>query len=226
MADIVTDVNVLHETSKSVEIDKIGEIISQLKESISADSLGLAAIQIGIPKRIFLANLSSGPYFFVNPEITWRSADKVPSVEGCLSIPGCIRCIERHSQIEITHSGSDCIDGVSVSRRFKNQDAYIIQHEYDHLNGMLIIDRTEVKTFEQKASERDQKRKQKVAISRSVKLKKSQPQIRSKKISVKQAQKKKRADRTARKQAKMRVEIEERYKADQKNLFNDQPNTA
>ncbi len=228
--DIITDVDALHRISEKADSNEINNIISELRESIPEEALGLAAIQIGIPRRIFIANIPSASYTFVNPEITWTSVDRVPSIEGCLSLPGVSRCIERHSQIEIV---SESIDGQKLpAERFTGQSAMVIQHEYDHINGVLITDYAEIKNAEQKSAERNKNREQRIAASRALKHKK-EPKAKTNKISVKkkarlqrQAKKKKRADRTARRQAKIRVEIEERYKADQKNLFNNELNTA
>lgn len=228
MADIVTDVDSLHRVSDAANENEIDSIISQLEESIPANALGLAAIQIGISRRIFIANISSGSYIFVNPEITWKSADTFPSVEGCLSIPGCVRCIERHSQIEITAKVifANLKLNTEVPKRFKHKDACIIQHEYDHINGVLISDHPETKTLEQKKTERDRTRVQRIAISRSKKNKEPKISVKRKTRLQRDIKRKKRTDRTARRQAKIRVETEERYKIEQKNLFNDQPNPA
>lgn len=229
MADIVTDIDVLHKVSEKADNNEINSIILQLKESIPDNALGLAAIQINIPRRIFITNLSSGVLAFSNPEITWKSAEKVPSVEGCLSIPGVTRCVGRHSQIKITYLSDD----KECSERFSGQDAFIIQHECDHINGVLITDHTEIKTLEEKTLERNQNREKRIAKSRGLKnVKKEPPKHQNIKISVnkkaklqREAQKRKKKERTARRQAKIRVEIEERYKVAQKNLFNDEAET-
>jgi len=235
MPDIVTDTKVLHSVSESVNEHEIKDLVSRLKESIPDNALGLAAVQIGITKRAFLANLSdNNPYVFINPQITWKSPDAVPSIEGCLSIPECQRCIQRYAQIEITADVVICNEQTIKNDilRFKDRDAYIIQHEYDHLDGILITDHSEAKTPAQQISDRHIERKNRIKKARQLKQQKNKNLVSksatSKKINEKKklklqriAKKKKRQNRTARRQENIRVKIEERLKAEQKNLFSD-----
>lgn len=231
MAEIITDIDVLHRRSDNVDASEAGNIISELKESIPTTALGLAAPQINIHKRVFIANLSMGSYAFVNPELTWKSPDKVSSVEACLSIPNVSRCVERHSQVEIAANSIIVLKGENFSdgTRLTHNDAFIVQHENDHLDGVLITDLDQIQTPEQKVAERERKRKQRILASRRAKKLKNIPvPVKPQKINAKkqvklkkEALKRKRRERTTRRQEKIRVEIEERSKAEHKQLFDE-----
>ena len=104
-----------------------------------ANGAGLAAIQVGVPKRIFISNTDEGndPIFFINPEITYYSENKIALNEGCLSFPGGRLTIERPEVVTVRFQD---VDG-----KFRDITAYewlsrAIQHENDHLNGVLLID--------------------------------------------------------------------------------------
>lgn len=239
MAEIITDIEVLHKTSENVTSDEIGKLAISLQESIPDHGAGLAAIQIGIPKRIFLANLSIGSYIFVNPELTWKSTDQVPSTESCLSIPNVQRCIKRHSQVEITAEEVLPIDSedVTMPLRIKDSsDAFIVQHEHDHLNGIIITDHEEIKNEQTKVLEAAKARKDRILKARSKKKAKElqkaareQKKDKPKSISAKKAlqlkiraQKDKRKERTSRRQEKIRVKTEERFKAEREGLLGEQ----
>ncbi|MHA2279855.1 MAG: peptide deformylase [Promethearchaeota archaeon] len=233
MPEIITNVDELHKPSSQVDDLEIGDIIEQLSISIPNDTLGLSAPQIGIHKRVFLANLSFGSFAFINPYISWSSPDSVPSIESCLSLPHVRRCVDRRSQVDIScdkvieiSTGSVIAEPEPV--RLKDQDAFIIQHERDHLDGVLIIDLPETKTSEQRLADREQKREQRVSQRRLQKESKTPPVFKAHKMSAKklakykrQAKKAKRKRRTMRHQEKIRVEIQERNLAAEAGLFDD-----
>ena len=150
-SDIVLDIDKLHQ--KSVEVDtSSGEqdsILSDMLFCFPPQALGIAAPQVGHQKRMFLANLSCGKYVFINPEITSYSPDKVPSPEACLSLPGVSRCVIRSQTVRIKAPAViqlDCClehvksDFINFEKSFRGLDAFIIQHENDHLDGVLITD--------------------------------------------------------------------------------------
>jgi len=242
MPEIVTDVELLRQKSESITDSEISNVIEDLSISIPKDALGLSAPQIGIYKRIFLANLSSGLYAFINPHLSWFSPDKVPSQEACLSLPGVNRCIERSSQVSVSsdkmigiYNGKLC-DGLKIQvireshpMRVKDRDAFIIQHETDHLDGILIIDHRAVLTRDQRIVEEQRKRQKRVDKYRLEKTKSTQSSTKpQKKLSTKklaklqrESQKTKRRQRTVKRQEKIRVEIQERYRAKQEGLFED-----
>lgn len=231
MPEIVTDHDVLRKKSTPADDLEIGDIIQQLSITIPSNGLGLAAPQIGIHKQVFLAKLSTGSYAFINPEIIWQSPDKVPSEESCLSLPDIHRCVERHSQVKIRyHKLIDITTGDLTAEseiRLKNMDAIVVQHEIDHLNGMLIIDLPETMTREQRRLDKEQRRKEKIQQARLAKNSKSP--LKPQKLSAKNIQRKKKIEkqmkkkeRTRRRQERIRVEIAERYAAEQEGLFSNE----
>ena len=109
--------------------------------------VGLSAVQIGKPLRLFVAYSpkSKKDLVFVNPKITWRSkklTDGVPEREskheGCLSVPGYLGIVKRAEAIRLRYR---TLAGREQERRFSGFFATVIQHEMDHLNGVLFIDR-------------------------------------------------------------------------------------
>ena len=235
MPEIVTDVELLRQRSESTDDLEISSIVEQLSSSIPKGALGLSAPQIGIYKRIFIANLSSGFYAFINPIISWHSPDKTPSQEACLSLPGLNRCIDRSSQVSVSCDKVIEIHNAQVTaepdpKRVKDRDAFIIQHETDHLDGVLITDHPEVLTRYQRLAEKQKQREGRIGKHR---LERSKPKLSSKpqkNISSKklarlrhESKKAKRRQRTIKRQDKIRVEIQERYRAEQKGLFEETP---
>ncbi|MDD4957156.1 MAG: peptide deformylase [Candidatus Omnitrophica bacterium] len=98
---------------------------------------GLAAPQVGLDKNIFVTDVDDDLCFFVNPEIVERSADLEAMDEGCLSLPGVTVRVKRPARIRIQAQDSN---GTSFFRDLDGLAARAAQHEYDHLNGRLIID--------------------------------------------------------------------------------------
>lgn len=224
MPDIVTDQEVLKKKSESANDLEIGDIVQQLSVSIPAHALGLSAPQIGIHKRIFLANLSSGSYAFINPQITWTLSGLVPSEESCLSLPGIRRCVERHFEVVIScYKIIDMADGeLTVDpepMRLKGLDSFIVQHENDHLNGVLIVNLPVTLTAEERRQRKEQERRERVQSRR--KKTPSLPTPKSAKNLAKTANKVKKQQRTLRRQEKIRVKIQEKYNAEKEGLFSD-----
>lgn len=223
--EIVTVLEVLHKISLPVASLEIKEIATQLVDSLPEKALGLSAPQIGIHKRMFIANLSMGSYIFVNPEITWTSPDKVFSQEGCLSLPGVLWCVDRHKQIKIKWEELLEINDDPVlldqNIRLKDLDAFIVQHEIDHLNGIVLTDKTQVPTEQERTRNRILERNKKIHESR--KKTASVTSSPSKHFSLKKLTKikkqEKNRNRTLKKREKIRVETEERFRAEQEGLF-------
>lgn len=154
MAKFVTVPNpILRKKSHPIaDNDEAKELVEKLKEAISRKEgavagVGLAAVQIGIPKRVFIAYSKSSKKFlsFINPEIVWYSKRKNTGIpdsknkfEGCLSVPGKWGLVSRSKKIKIIYQSPG---GQKMTRSFSDQIATIIQHEYDHLDGILFIDR-------------------------------------------------------------------------------------
>lgn len=106
-----------------------------------ASGVGLAAPQVGRLKRllVFQASDHAAPREIVNPEIEWLSAQSATAAESCLSIPGVIVEVERPLQARIR--GQDRT-GASLLIESSGYEARVLQHEIDHLDGVLILDRT------------------------------------------------------------------------------------
>lgn len=107
-----------------------------------APGIGLAAIQVGVPKRIFTLDVSKRddtrePMVVINPEITWKSEEMNVYEEGCLSIPEYYEAVERPAKVRLKYRDID------FNEREIEADGILatcIQHELDHLNGVLFID--------------------------------------------------------------------------------------
>lgn len=178
--EILTDQSVLRQVSTPCEVDltpENKEIVEKLLSSFPSNALGLAAPQIGIFKRMFVARLISGVYIFVNPEFVQKSPDMIPSEERCLSLPGVFRCVERYQSITIGNLDSGIIlrieadDVIRINDvlRLRGLDACIVQHEYDHLEGRLLIDLPETKTSAERVIERNKKRLNRIKTHRLTK---------------------------------------------------------
>jgi peptide deformylase len=102
-----------------------------------ANGVGLAAPQIGVPLRVILADTGRGLLALVNPLLRRRSGS-VTAVEGCLSIPGMVAPVRR--ALRVTVEGM-LLTGQRVGVRAKGFIARILQHEIDHVNGVLLLDR-------------------------------------------------------------------------------------
>ena len=103
----------------------------------AADGIGLAAPQIGVQKRLFVWDLGDGPRTIVNPQIVESDGEWVYD-EGCLSVPGLSWDIVRPKQVHVT--GRD-LDGNEISVEADEIEARLFQHELDHLDGTLLIER-------------------------------------------------------------------------------------
>lgn len=131
------------------EEDNIKLLSSNLSDTLKkAEGIGLAAPQAGILKRAFIigtfplagedTNIIKFEKLFINPEILWQSKDSVPYTEGCLSIPGIFNEVLRPSKITVKYFDADLNP---CEEELGGLIARIFQHEYDHLNGILFIDK-------------------------------------------------------------------------------------
>ena len=135
----------LRQVSKSVE--KVGDeervlMDDMLDTMYDAPGIGLAAIQIGVPKRIIVMDISRDekkkePRYFVNPVIKNKNEDKAKYEEGCLSVPNQFAEIERPNACEVEYLD---YDGKKQILKADGLLATCIQHEMDHLEGILSID--------------------------------------------------------------------------------------
>ena len=106
------------------------------------NALGFAANQLNMNQYAFLALINGRWFFFANPVIVRASEKTIKDVEGCLSIPNAQYEVTRHNWIEVDYEDEY---GHSCSSKYEGLNAVIIQHEIDHLNGVLISDKGEKK---------------------------------------------------------------------------------
>tara|TARA_X000000368_G_scaffold412946_1_gene400155 strand:+ start:2609 stop:3124 length:516 start_codon:yes stop_codon:yes gene_type:complete len=142
---ILTEPNkILRQISKTVE--KVGKEEKKLMDDMletmySANGIGLAAIQIGVPKRIIVMDLGKDgkkePMYFVNPIIRNKDLLKSTYEEGCLSVPNQFAEIDRPKKCEVEYLN---YNGEKKLLRAEGLLATCIQHEMDHLEGILFID--------------------------------------------------------------------------------------
>ena len=143
---IITEPNkILRQIStpvKNVGKDEQSLMDDMLETMYAADGIGLAAIQIGIPKRIIVMDISwtkgeKKPMYFVNPVIKNKDNDKSIYEEGCLSVPNQFAEIERPKNCEVEYLN---YKGEKKLLKAEGLLATCIQHEMDHLEGILFID--------------------------------------------------------------------------------------
>ena len=132
---------------KSQPVDKVDDLTRKLMDDMLetmylAPGIGLAAIQIGVPKRIIVLDISKDPgkkepMYFVNPVIVSTSKNNITYEEGCLSVPGQFAEIDRPDRCHVKY-----LDYNGNYKEFKSEGllATCIQHEIDHLEGILFID--------------------------------------------------------------------------------------
>lgn len=127
-------------TPVTVFDDALHILIEAMYETLeNADGIGLAAPQVGVDKRFFIVSLPDGTKKeFINPEITGYSVETSPYEEGCLSVPGVYHDVVRPSKVIVTAKDAD---GVEFTLKASGLMARVIQHEYDHLDGVLFVDR-------------------------------------------------------------------------------------
>jgi peptide deformylase len=119
------------------------KLIEDMFETMyDAPGIGLAAIQIGAPKRVITMDLAKkeeprNPQVFINPEIVWTSQEKATYEEGCLSIPEYYDDVERPAQVKVKYLD---LEGKRQEVVANGLFATCLQHEIDHLNGVLFID--------------------------------------------------------------------------------------
>ena len=123
--------------------DEVRQLAADMLETMyAAPGIGLAAPQIGEMRRIVVMDLSkegepADPIVMINPEIKSYSEDTVTTEEGCLSIPEIYYDVERPAEVTVEYTD---LDGKRITREAKDRLAICIQHELDHLDGVLYID--------------------------------------------------------------------------------------
>jgi len=158
--DNPADMAVLKRVSTPVEggvTDELRALMDDMLETMyAAPGIGLAAVQIGVDKRIIVMDLGDrdvapvavpegedgetarrNPRYFVNPEITWKSEELFTYEEGCLSVPEIYDEVERPARVKLRYLN---YQGETVEEEATGMYAVCIQHEMDHLEGVLFID--------------------------------------------------------------------------------------
>jgi len=146
LKEILTEPNkILRKISLPVDVvnQDLQRLMNDMLETMyAAPGIGLAAIQVGVPKRVIVLDLApknepKNPMYFVNPEIINKSSNNSIYEEGCLSVPGQFAEIERPDKCHIKY-----LDYYGQPKELKAEGmlATCIQHEIDHLEGILFID--------------------------------------------------------------------------------------
>ena len=110
-------------------------MVEVLKEN---EVVGLAALQVGELKRMIVVQTEKGPEVFINPQIIKKSRETIIEEEGCLSFPGLWLKIKRAKEVEVEALNEK---GEKIHLKAQGLPARILQHEIDHLDGILFIDR-------------------------------------------------------------------------------------
>ncbi len=133
----------LRTKAKPVEIvdDNIRQIVDDMFETMYAENgVGLAATQVNIHQRIVVIDVSENKeqsYVLINPEIIKKNDETMINEEGCLSVPGSYAKVDRHTQVTVRALDRD---GKEFELDGEELLAICIQHELDHLNGILFVD--------------------------------------------------------------------------------------
>ncbi len=134
---------ILRKTAKTVadfddDLKKLAE--NMAKVMYDDDGIGLAAPQVNVSQRLIVIGSEKGRDYkvYINPEITFSSKDKATNEEGCLSLPKIFGLVSRPKKIHVKYQD---LEGNVQKEKKSGLEAIVIQHEIDHLNGILFIDR-------------------------------------------------------------------------------------
>jgi peptide deformylase len=130
------------EPVKAIDAETRKLVADMFETMYDAPGIGLAAIQVGVPRRVVTMDLAKKdepkkPQVFINPELVWSSEEKQAREEGCLSIPEIYEEVERPAQVRVKYLD---LDGREQEVEANGILATCLQHEIDHLNGVLFID--------------------------------------------------------------------------------------
>ena len=136
---------------KSAPVERVDDDVrrfldSMLETMYAAPGIGLAAVQVGTPRRLVTIDIAQredetaepDPLFLINPRLLWSSDERTTSEEGCLSIPDYFAEVERANSVRVAY-----LDREGSERQIEANGimAVVLQHEIDHLDGKLFIDR-------------------------------------------------------------------------------------
>lgn len=115
------------------------KLIAEMRKTLKqADGMGLAAVQIGTLKQVILVETDKGVHAFINPKIIKKSWKKIAIEEGCLSVPGKNGFVKRAASVRVKAVDEN---GDKIELQTAGLTAIIFQHEIDHINGILFIDK-------------------------------------------------------------------------------------
>lgn len=129
--------------------EQIKDIIDTLLSARDPEGVGLAATQLGIDKRIFVIRLNGKPEIFINPQVLATSEAMLSDVykkakgrwlEGCLSIPKIWGFVDRSYWVEMEYQTPNNGELITKKRKFEDMESSYVQHENDHLDGILFTD--------------------------------------------------------------------------------------
>lgn len=137
--------NILKETSmpfKTIDADVRALADDMFDTMYHAPGIGLAAVQIGLLKRMLVVDVAKEdearePICMINPKVVWESQDMAEYEEGCLSIPETYDLVVRPAEVKVTYQDAQ---GAQCERHCDGLLSTCVQHEIDHLNGVLFID--------------------------------------------------------------------------------------
>ncbi len=119
--------------------ERLGILLDDMHDTLKkAEGAGLAAVQVGILKRLFIMDVGHGIRECINPKLLRAEGINKIKVEGCLSVPGKCGLVERPEKVWVEYQDRT---GAKVSKKFSGFEAKCFCHEYDHLDGILYIDK-------------------------------------------------------------------------------------
>ena len=142
---IITDLNHLRKKCNPIPLHKSLQIGKKMlmwlmsHKNIANNTLGLACNQLGLDGRVILVKVKGKFFIYINPRIVWMSDDLITTKEQCLSVPNQEIEVSRSRQIRVMDD-YQCCGAVPMS----GQEAIVFQHEFDHLQGVVIGDENEV----------------------------------------------------------------------------------
>lgn len=123
-----------------IDPSELKQIIKDMGDTLrQAKGLGLAATQVGVMKRLFVYDLGDGLQVLLNPKVVWQSDETEEDTEGCLSIPGYEVIVRRCAAVKVEGQNEA---GERLAIEADGLMARMFQHEIDHLDGVMIVDRT------------------------------------------------------------------------------------
>ncbi len=133
----------LHKIARPVAVvdARIRQLVDDMLETMrEADGVGLAATQVDVHEQVIVIDTSQQrdqPLVLINPELVWRSDERVIHEEGCLSVPAIFEKVQRHAEVTVAALDRE---GQRFERRVEGLTAVCVQHEMDHLLGKVFVD--------------------------------------------------------------------------------------